>query len=251
MDIAPKLNRRTLLTATAGFAVAGLSIGRALSASLSGIENAALRGSISATDLGVRTGSGEDQSRAFGKMLNKASRENAQVFLPAGTYVVSKLSLPARVRLVGVPGASRIVYGGGGQFFVGANAEHIELTGLVFDGANQWIADGTQALLDLKGVRHLVIDNCLVSASSKNGVALERAAGRIERSTISGAADAGLWSVEGGGLSITGNTVSDCGNGGILVHRWKTAEDGTIVSGNRDSRCCIATAGRSRRPGRA
>ena len=31
MDIAPKLNRRTLLTATAGFAVAGLPIGRALS----------------------------------------------------------------------------------------------------------------------------------------------------------------------------------------------------------------------------
>jgi uncharacterized secreted repeat protein (TIGR03808 family) len=243
MDIAPKLNRRTLLTATAGFAVAGLPIGRALSASLSGIENAALRGSISATDLGVRTGSGEDQSRAFGKMLNKASRENAQVFLPAGTYVVSKLSLPARVRLVGMPGASRIVYVGGGQFLVGANAEHIELTGLVFDGANQWIADGTQALLDLKGVRHLVIDNCLVSASSKNGVALERAAGRIERSTISGAADAGLWSVEGGGLSITGNTVSDCGNGGILVHRWKAAEDGTIVSGNRVERIGAASGG--------
>ena len=132
-----------------------------------------------------------------------------------------------------MPGATRIVYGGGGHFLTGENAEHIELTGLVLDGANQFIADYAQALLELRGVRHLVVDNCQIAGSGKNAVALERVAGRIERTAISGAADVGIWSVEGDGVSITNNSVSDCGNGGILVHRWKPAEDGTIVSGNR------------------
>lgn len=232
----PKLNRRGFIAATAGFAVTGLSLGRTAAANLSGIEIASLRGSISATDLGVRADSGDDQSRAFARMLQKAAADDAQVFLPAGTYVVSNLTLPGRVRLAGVPGATCIVYGGGGHFLAGENAEHIELTGLVLDGANQFIADYAQALLELRGVRHLVVDNCQIAGSGKSAVALERVAGRIERTAISGAADVGLWSVEGTGISITNNSVSDCGNGGILVHRWKSAEDGTIVSGNRIER---------------
>ena len=35
--------------------------------------------------------------------------------------------------------------------------------------------------------------------------------------------------VEAAGLEISGNTVSDCGNGGILVHRWQQAEDGRQI----------------------
>jgi uncharacterized secreted repeat protein (TIGR03808 family) len=41
--------------------------------------------------------------------------------------------------------------------------------------------------------------------------------------------------VEGAGLQIAGNTVAACGNGGILVHRWQVADDGTIITGNRVS----------------
>ena len=61
--------------------------------------------------------------------------------------------------------------------------------------------------------------------------------------TISGAADAGIYSVEASGLQITGNTVSDCANGGILVHRWQPADDGTIVSGNRVERIAARNGG--------
>ena len=81
-----------------------------------------------------------------------------------------------------------------------------------------------------------MIDNCQIVGSGKNGIALERVTGRVENTEISGAADAGIYSVEAGGLQITGNSVSDCANGGILVHRWQPADDGTIVSGNRVTR---------------
>ncbi|TIW51532.1 MAG: TIGR03808 family TAT-translocated repetitive protein, partial [Mesorhizobium sp.] len=132
------LNRRTLLAQTAGFAVAGLFAGKASAKSLPGIEMA------------VQPGAVDDQSKAFAKMLAEASDRDQPVFLPPGTYLVSNLKLPARVRLSGVPGATRIVYGGNGHLMMAEQAEHIELTGLVFDGSNRWLADYAQGLLDLR-----------------------------------------------------------------------------------------------------
>ncbi|AZO55640.1 MULTISPECIES: TIGR03808 family TAT-translocated repetitive protein [unclassified Mesorhizobium] len=237
------LNRRTLLTQSAGFAVMGLALGKAAAATLTGIEKASMRGSINAAELGVQPGTFDDQSKAFAKLLRDANGRDMPIFLPPGTYVVSNLSLPGRVRLSGVPGATRIVYGGDGHLFMAEQADHIELSGLVFDGANRSMGDYAQGLLDLRRVAHLVVDNCQITGSGKNGLALEHAVGRIERSDISGAADAGIYSVEAGGLAITGNTVSDCANGGILVHRWQAAEDGTMVTGNRIERIGARSGG--------
>ncbi|TIT15844.1 MAG: TIGR03808 family TAT-translocated repetitive protein, partial [Mesorhizobium sp.] len=84
---------------------------KAAGASLPGIDNASMRGSINAADLGVHPGALDDQSKAFARLLRNANDRDMPVFLPPGTYVVSNLSLPSRVRLSGVPGASRIVYG--------------------------------------------------------------------------------------------------------------------------------------------
>ncbi|RWE41925.1 MAG: TIGR03808 family TAT-translocated repetitive protein [Mesorhizobium sp.] len=237
------LNRRTLLTQSAGFAVMGLAHGKAAAATLTGIEKASMRGSINAAELGVQPGTFDDQSKAFAKLLRDANGRDMPIFLPPGTYVVSNLSLPGRVRLSGVPGATRIVYGGDGHLFMAEQADHVELSGLVFDGANRSMGDYAQGLLDLRRVAHLVVDNCQITGSGKNGLALEHAVGRIERSDISGAADAGIYSVEAGGLAIAGNTVSDCANGGILVHRWQAAEDGTMVTGNRVERIGARSGG--------
>lgn len=237
------LNRRTLLARTTGLAAAGLLAGKASAKMLPGIEKATMRGSINAIEIGVQPGALDDQSKAFAKMLGDASDRDAPVFLPPGTYLVSNLKLPARVRLSGVPGATRIVYGGNGHLMMAEQAEHIELSGLVLDGSNRWLADYTQGLLDLRRVAHLAIDNCQVTGSGKNGLALEHVSGRIGRCDFSGAADAGIYSVEAGGLEISGNTISDCANGGILVHRWQQAEDGTIVSGNRVQRIGARSGG--------
>ena len=87
------------------------------------------------------------------------------------------------------------------------------------------------------------IDNCQIVGSGKNGISFERVGGRIDRSTISGAAEAGIYSVEATGLNITANSVSDCANGGILVHRWQAADDGTIVTGNRVERIAARSGG--------
>lgn len=238
------LNRRSFLSATAGFAVVGLASPLSAGASdAAGIKLAAMRGSINAGELGLRPAAFDDQSKAFAKMLDEAANRDMPVFLPPGVYIVSNLSLPRHVRLSGVPGATRIIYGGDGHLMLAEEAGHIELSGLVLDGANRWIGDQAQGLLDLRRVGHLVVENCQIIGSGKNGVALERVAGRIDRSTISGAADAGIYSVEAVRLDITGNSVSDCANGGILVHRWQVSGDGTIVTGNRVERIAARNGG--------
>src|SRR5690606_18585300 len=89
----------------------------------------------------------------------------------------------------------------------------------------------------------LSLRDCRILGSGKNGLSLERVAGRVEACTISGAADAAIYSVEAAGLSISGNTIRDCANGGILVHRWQAADDGTIVSGNRIERIAARNGG--------
>ena len=210
------LNRRHFLAAAAGFSASAVLVrpDSTAAAGLDGITTASMRGSIDATEMGVYPGALDDQSKAFARMLQAASDRNLPLFLPPGIYVLSNLALPSRVRLSGVPGASRLVYGGDGHMLVSEDGEHIELTGIVVDGANRWLSDNTQGVVDLRRVRHAVIDNCQIVGSGKNGIALERVAGRIENTEISGAADAGIYSVEASGLQISGNSVSDCANGG-------------------------------------
>lgn len=232
------LDRRRFLAASAGFALPAVA-----SSLFAEPARAAMRGSIDAGEFGVHPGSFDDQSRAFSAMLDKASDEDAAIFLPPGQYIIAKITLPRRVRLSGVPGATRLIHAGDGHMLAAEGTDHIELSGLVIDGANRWLGDTAQGLVDARGVAAFVLDNCRVIGSSKNGLALERVSGRIERSEISNVADAGIWSVEAGRLQITGNTVADCGNGGVLVHRWQPAEDGTIVTGNRVERIMARAGG--------
>ena len=230
------LNRRRLL-GLAGAAALGLTTASAGAAKQTvAKQTPAKTGGIDPATYGVRPGATDDQSKAFAKMLKAASDANQQITLPPGSYIVSGLALPPRVRLGGIAGATRLIHGGGGPFISAENVDHVAFSGLVFDGANQYLGESVSGLLDLRSVKALSIDDCQVNGASKNGIALQRATGRIERCTITGAADAGLWSVDAAGLAINANTVNDCANGGILVHRWQVGEDGTMVSGNRIAR---------------
>ena len=231
------LNRRHLLGLAAGAAGLGLVVDRAGAAKQATAKQIASKaGGIDPGDFGVRPGATDDQSKAFAKMLRAASDANQPILLPPGAYIVSGLVLPPRVRLSGIAGATRLIHGGGGPFLSAENADHIAFSGLVFDGAKQYLGESVSGLLDLRSVKVLAIDDCQVNDASKNGIALQRATGRIERCTIAGAADAGIWSVDAAGLAITANAVNDCANGGILVHRRQIGEDGTMVSGNRIAR---------------
>jgi uncharacterized secreted repeat protein (TIGR03808 family) len=232
------MDRRKFLTGLAAITAATVPARAAAP-----LLNADIRGSINAADMGFMPGAFDDQSRIFERILNEAAANDQAVFLPPGVYMVSNLKLPRRVRLNGVSGASRIVYGGEGHLLVLEDADIFELRNIVVDGQNRALADYASGLIECRRVGQVVIDECEVLGGSKNAISLESVKGRVERNRISGANDAGIYSVEAAGLSISDNVVEDCANGGILVHRWQTSEDGTIVSGNRVSRIRAANGG--------
>jgi uncharacterized secreted repeat protein (TIGR03808 family) len=232
---------RRLFLSGLGLGATGIATGAA--AQRLPIVDVDLRGSIDASAHGIRPGASDRKSKAFARLLKEAAAKNTPVFLPPGDYVISNVTLPDNTRLTGVPGATRIVYGGDGHLFAADGAGRIMLEGLVIDGANRWLDDTVQGLLHFSNVANITIENCEIQGSSKTAISLERSGGRIERNRLSGAAEYALYAVDSHDLSVTGNHVFDCGNGGILIHRWQKGRDGTIVSGNRIARISATRGG--------
>jgi uncharacterized secreted repeat protein (TIGR03808 family) len=231
------MHRRAFLSAA--FGAAALSP----TAAAASYTPATLRGSIDANEHGLVPGSGDDQGRLLQKLLVDAAAEDRPLFLPPGRYLVANVTLPSRTRLVGIPGATELVFAGDGHMLSAENAERIELTGLVLDGKGQALADYVPGLVYLAQSQGVAIERCEIRRSSKAGLALDRSAGRIERTIVTGAHDAGIRAIESAGLAIVDNTVTDCGNGGILVWRWNEGDDGTIVTGNRVERIAAKDGG--------
>ena len=230
------IQRRAFIASVAASAAAGMFAPRIFAAPLARVSGAELRGPIDAIAYKATPGTSDIKSGKLQAMIDSAARNNVPLLLPPGNYTVSNLTLPDNTRITGVPGATRLVYGGDGHLMNADKAKRIELSGLVLDGGNRWLADYAGGLLQFTGVDEVMIDNCLIAGSRKHALQLERCGGRIERSRRSGAAEAGIYSVQSAGLTVTGNSVEDCGNGGILIHRWDKAEDGSSVTDNRIAR---------------
>lgn len=197
---------------------------------------AELRGALDAAQAGIVPGAADNQSRKLQALLDAAAASGQPVFLPAGAYEVSNLDLPDGTKLFGVPGATRLTYTGDGHLITARDARHVALSGITLDGANRWLADYAEALVSFRAVDEVLVSDCEIVGSRKHGLQLERSGGKVKGCRITGAADAGLLAIETKALSIQDNDVTDCGNGGILVHRWTKGEDGAMVSGNRIAR---------------
>lgn len=229
--------RRNFLIGTGLTAAAAISTNRAEGAAgTDTFATAGLRGTIDAAQFLVPAGELDDQSRAFQALLDTASARNAMVHLPPGDYAISNIVLPRNVRISGTTGATRIVYNGGGHLFAGEKIDRLELKDIVLDGANHTFSEAIRGLIDVRSVERLIVDNCEITGSSANAIMAERASGRIERCTISGALGAAIHCIDGKGMTISHNAIHDCGDGGILVHRWQDGPDGTMITENRIER---------------
>ena len=159
--------RRNFLKALGGVGIAAAAT--PVAAQNNEITLSDLRGSFNANQSGLRPGAIDDQGKRLQKILDAAALENKPVFLPPGNYFVSNIVLPARTRLMGVPGASRLVYTGGGHFLMSENGAHVEITGVTIDAANRGLESYAEAALRIINASHLVIDNCDISGSLDTG----------------------------------------------------------------------------------
>jgi uncharacterized secreted repeat protein (TIGR03808 family) len=143
----------------------------------------------------------------------------------------------------GVKGATRLIYGGGDFFFATNSSTIIELNGITIDGRSLPVATEMQAILDIRNCADVQIANTEITGSPRHGLYLENCSGVVENCQITNAIEAGLYSVGARGLRIEGNTVSNCNNGGIWVHRFDIGDDGTQVLNNRVSRIAATNGG--------
>lgn len=233
------MHRRSFL-----FGAAGTALGAGpVFAALDRPGQPVLRGTLTAAELGLAEADRAEQSRSIQSLLDAASKEDRQVFLHPGTYFVSELTLPPRTRLTGVAGATRLVFGGGRSMITGENLEIVELNGLVIDGAGAAMDEYVPGIVHLTECSNVLIDNCTFTGGGASGLAIDRSRGRIRANTIRKVRDAGIRAIESRGLTISDNTIEDCGNAGILVYRWQDGDDGTIVTDNRIARVAARDGG--------
>ena len=186
---------------------------------------------VDATQLGVRAGGGADQSNMLQAAIDKTAGARVPLMLGPGVYRVGGLKLPAGTQLVGVRGATRLVFTGGASLISARAADHVTLASLVLEGAGR-VMEG-DALLDFVQCNNLRIVDCELTGSAKSGIRLEGVQGVMSGTTIAKTADVAIYSLDARGLTIQNNNVHGAGNGGILVHRSAKGDDGTLVIDNR------------------
>src|SRR5438270_10191293 len=162
------INRRDLIGASAA-GVAG-----ALAMSPDAARTAPLTSTLGrdATQYGVKPGSPDDQTRALQRAIDEAARAQMPLALPPGVYRTGMLRLSGGSQLVGVRGATRLVFTGGASMFLGEGASSIGLTNITLDGGGIPLP-ARRGLMHCLGGRDIRIVDCEIVNSGGNGIWFE------------------------------------------------------------------------------
>jgi uncharacterized secreted repeat protein (TIGR03808 family) len=186
-----------------------------------------------ATQYGVRPGSPDDQTKMLQRAIDEAARAQAPLALPPGLYRTSMLRLQSGTHLVGVRGATRLLFSGGGASILSSEgANSIGLTGIILDGGEIPLPR-RRGLVHCLGGRDIRITDCAIAGSGGNGIWFENVAGEVSGNIITKTAATAIVSFDAQGLLVTRNTIQDTSDNGIEVLRTTIGDDGTLVTDNR------------------
>jgi uncharacterized secreted repeat protein (TIGR03808 family) len=220
-----KINRRRLLLSGAtGIVMAPVVFAApAATASSPGVD---------AAQFGVRPGTSFDQTVALQRAIDQTAATRTPLALAPGVYRAGNLKLPAGAQLMGVRGATRLVFTGGPSLLSASQADSLTLSGLILDGAGLPLARG-RGLVNLVTGRGVRINDCEMTRAGGTAILLEQIEGEVAGNIITDAANIGLHSFDARGLTVSGNSVRRAGNGGIWIWTSDKRDDGTIVADNR------------------
>ena len=185
-----------------------------------------------ATQYGLRPGSPDDQTKILQRAIDEAARAQAPLAIPPGVYRTGQLRLPNGSKLVGVRGATRLVFTGGPSMVTGEGSDSLGLHGLVLDGGGLPLPT-RRGIVHCVGGRDIRITDCEITASGGNGVWFENVAGDISGNKITKIAVTAITSFDAQGLIVTRNTIQDTNDNGIEILRTSIGDDGTLVADNR------------------
>jgi uncharacterized secreted repeat protein (TIGR03808 family) len=223
------VNRRRLLGASAAVSAGALAL------PAEPVRAAPLISTLGrdATQYGVRTNSPDDQTRALQRAIDEAARAQMPLALPPGIYRSSTLRLAEGSQLVGVRGATKLVFTGGGpSLLLSEGAGHVGLSGLSLDGANIPLP-ARRGLIHCLGGRDLRIIDAEVMNASGAGIWLEQISGEVSGNIIGNIASTAIVSFDAAGLIVSRNTILGTNDNGIEILRTAIGDDGTMVIDNR------------------
>jgi uncharacterized secreted repeat protein (TIGR03808 family) len=185
-----------------------------------------------ATQYGVHPGSPDDQTRALQRAIDEVARARVPLALPSGVYRTSMLHLQSGTQLVGVRGATRLVFNGGASMFQGEGADSVGLTGITLDGGGIPLPT-RRGLVHCLGGRDIRITDCEIANSGGNGIWLENVSGDVSGNIIGNTASTAIVSFDAQGLSVSRNSILGTNDNGIEILRTTIGDDGTLVADNR------------------
>jgi uncharacterized secreted repeat protein (TIGR03808 family) len=222
-----KIDRRHLIFS----GITGVVLGPAILATPAATGPLSALG-VDAAQFGVRPGTSDDQTLALQRALDQTATTRVPLVLAPGVYRVGALKLASGAQLIGVRGATHLVFNGGPSLFSSNQADLITLSGLVIDGAGKPLARG-RGLVNLAAGRGLKINDCEIKHAGGTAILLEQTEGEVARNVITDAANVAVHSFDARGLIVSGNTIRRTGNGGIWVWQSEKRDDGTLVVDNR------------------
>src|SRR6185437_15992686 len=135
-------------------------------------------------------------------------------------------------QLIGVRGATKLVFNGGGSMLLGEGPSHVGLSGITLDGGNIPLP-ARHGLVHCLGARDLRITDCEIANSGGNGIWIEQVSGDISGNVIAGIAGTAIVSFDAQGLIVSRNTITNTNDNGIEILRTAIGDDGTLVADNR------------------
>jgi uncharacterized secreted repeat protein (TIGR03808 family) len=222
------VNRRHLIGASA------IGVAGALAMPTAAARAAPLTSTLGrdVTQYGVHPGSPDDQTRVLQRAIDDAARAQVPLALPPGVYRTGMLRLQSGTQLIGVRGATRLIFNGGASMLSGEGASSVGLDSIMLDGSGIPLPT-RRGLVHCLGGRDIRITNCEIAGSGGNGIWIENISGDISGNTITGTATTAIVSFDAQGLLVTRNTIIGTSDNGIEILRTAIGDDGTQVLDNR------------------
>jgi uncharacterized secreted repeat protein (TIGR03808 family) len=222
------INRRHLLSVSAAGAAGALAM--TPDPARAAAPTSTLGGDV--TQYGVRPGSPDDQTRALQRAIDEAARAQTPLALPPGIYRTGMLRLQTGTQLIGVRGATKLVFEGGASMLSSEGADHIGLSGITLDGGGIPLP-ARRGLIHCLSGRDIRITDCEISGSGGNAIWLEQVFGDISGNIITRTAATAVVSFDARGLIVSRNSILGTSDNGIEILRTAIGDDGTLVADNR------------------
>jgi len=184
------------------------------------------------TQYGVRPGSPDDQTHALQRAIDEATRAQVPLALPPGVYRTGMLRLESGTQLIGVRGATKLIFNGDASMLVGEGAHSVGLTGITLDGRDIPLP-ARRGLIHCSGGRGFRMIDCEVAGSGGNAIWLEQVSGDISGNILTKTSATAVVSFDAKGLIVSRNTILGTNDNGIEILRTAIGDDGTLVADNR------------------